>query len=65
MYYIISHTHFLPNIGDLAIDFASFKLLNDLNKEYKYITEINYNDTLIKDDDILLIHGGRVFWTIL
>lgn len=64
MIYIISHTHFLSNIGDLAIDFATFKLLKDLNKEYQYITEKNYEKYIIKSEDVLLIHGGRIFWFI-
>lgn len=60
-YYLITHNDFLLNIGDIAIDYASFKFLNDHNKEYIRIDENNYQDIKINTEDIILIRGGGYF----
>ena len=47
-----------PNIGDIAIFYATCKLLNSNNIEYEVINRRNYQSHHITPEDCLLILGG-------
>lgn len=60
MIYLITHTNFYKNWGDVAIDLATMVFLDVNDCKYKIINEFSVIPK-IKENDIVLIRGGGYF----
>lgn len=61
MIYYITHTNFYSNWGDVAIDLASFILMDVNEIQYKVVNQYNYRNYKIGKNDTVCIRGGGFF----
>lgn len=56
IYFVNPTSH--PNIGDIAIFYATLKFFKDNKFEYKIVNKNNYRQYNVTDDDIIAVLGG-------